>query len=327
MDRFDRIFELHKLLSTARRPVSRQRIEQELECSRATAKRIIEAMRLYLNAPIKYHRERNGYYYDPSEGEMYELPGVWFNASELRALLSVQQLLSDVQPGLLEQQLSPLKTRIEQLLKAQHAGGDNLTGRIRILQAASRPPGESFQPVADALAQRRRLQIDYYNRRQDQCSEREISPQRLVHYRDTWYLDAWCHLRQGLRTFALDAIKSTRPSAKAAKTLDDETLDDYYRSAYGIFSGGAEQTAVLRFTPERARWVSAEQWHPDQQSQWLEDGRYQLSLPYSQPHELIMDILKYGPDVEVIAPEVLRQQVAERLKQAAALYMTAESGH
>lgn len=68
MDRFDRIFDLHKLLSAARYPVPRQRIEQELECSRATAKRIIEAMRLYLNAPIKYDRELNGYFYDPNEG-------------------------------------------------------------------------------------------------------------------------------------------------------------------------------------------------------------------------------------------------------------------
>ncbi|MDF1529595.1 MAG: HTH domain-containing protein, partial [Sedimenticola sp.] len=105
MDRFDRIFDLHKLLSATRFPVSRQRIEQELECSRATAKRIIDAMRLYLNAPIKYDRELNGYYYDQREEAMYELPGVWFNSSELHALLSVQQLLEHVQPGLLEQQL------------------------------------------------------------------------------------------------------------------------------------------------------------------------------------------------------------------------------
>ena len=109
MDRFDRIFDLHKLLSAARHPVSRQRIEQELECSRATAKRIIEAMRLYLNAPIRYDRDRNGYYYDHGGEQMYELPGVWFNASELQALLSMQHLLTSVQPGLLERQLAPLR--------------------------------------------------------------------------------------------------------------------------------------------------------------------------------------------------------------------------
>jgi proteasome accessory factor C len=93
VDRFDRIFELNRILQGARRPVPRRRPQEELECSRATVKRIIEDMRLYLNAPIVYDRECNGYRYDQGEGEMYELPGLWFNASELHALLSVQHLL------------------------------------------------------------------------------------------------------------------------------------------------------------------------------------------------------------------------------------------
>jgi proteasome accessory factor C len=72
-------------------------------------------------------------------------------------------------------------------------------------------------------------------------------------------------------------------------------------------------TAVLRFTAERARWVANEEWHPEQRGEFLPDGRYQLSLPYADPRELIMDILKYGPDVEVVAPDSLRAAVAERL--------------
>ena len=320
MDRFDRIFELHKLLSSARQPVSRQRIEQELECSRATAKRIVENMRLYLNAPIHYDRERNGYYYDRNQGGMYELPGVWFNASELHALLSVQQLLSQVQPGLLERQLAPLRQRIDKLLKTRRSGGDELTGRIRILRATARPSGKSFQLVAGALAQRHRLQLDYYKRADNRVSSREVSPQRLIHYRDNWYLDAYCHLREGLRTFALDAIRTARVSPRPAREVATDDLDAYYSSAYGIFSGHADQTAVLRFSPQRARWVAAEQWHPQQRSRWLDDGRYELQVPYHHSPELIMDILKYGPEVEVIAPEGLRREIALRLRKASGLY-------
>ncbi|MES9966799.1 MAG: WYL domain-containing transcriptional regulator [Sedimenticola sp.] len=320
MDRFDRIFDLHKLLSASRLPVPRQRIEQELECSRATAKRIIEAMRLYLNAPIKYDRQRNGYFYDPEEGEMFELPGVWFNASELFALLSVQQLLSEVHPGLLERQLAPLKERIDQLLKAQHAGGSGVERKIRILRAASRPAGPYFQPIAGALAQQKRLLIDHYNRGRDETMQREVSPLRLVHYRDNWYLDAWCHLRDGLRTFSLDAISATSPTGKAAKSVSDKRLDDHYSSAYGIFSGSAEQTAVLRFTPKRARWVAAEQWHPGQQGRWLDDGSFELSIPYSQTPELVADILSHGPEVEVVSPDSLRDEITRHLRSTLERY-------
>ena len=320
MDRFDRIFALHQLLSSHRNPVSRQQIEQVLECSRATAKRIIDEMRLYLNAPIVYSREHNGYYYDRREGEMYELPGLWFNASELHALLSVQQLLANVQPGLLDSHLGPLQKRIGQLLKIQHTGADEIPKRIRLLQAAGRPAGPHFQSIAGAVARRRRLHLRYYNRGSDSSSERDVSPQGLTHYRDTWYLDAWCHLRKGLRTFALDAIESAEELEQASREIPREDLLKHQNSAYGIFSGSADATAVLRFTPERARWVAKERWHDSQVGERLEDGSYRLQVPYSNPAELIMDILKYGPDVIVEGPDELRQAVAERLRLATRKY-------
>ncbi len=320
MDRFDRIFELNRLLQSSRHPVSRRRIEQALDCSRATAKRVVEDMRLYLNAPIVYERSRNGYCYDQREGEMYELPGLWFNASELHALLSVQQLLSQVQPGLLDSHLGPLQKRIGRMLLLQHAGGDEIPQRIRLLQAAGRPAGPHFQSIAGAIAQRRRLYLVYNNRASDSGSEREISPQGLTHYRDTWYLDAWCHLREALRTFALDAIECATPLDRAAKEIPREQLQAHLNGAYGIFSGAPTDTAVLLFNPERARWVCKEHWHEQQQGRFLDDGRYELKIPYGNPAELIMDILKYGPDVEVIAPAGLRRQIAERLRLAAQVY-------
>jgi predicted DNA-binding transcriptional regulator YafY len=170
------------------------------------------------------------------------------------------------------------------------------------------------------LAARERLRLVYYNRASDVVSEREVSPQRLTHYRDNWYLDAWCHLRSGLRTFALDAIREAHALDVPAKELEASTLDEHYAGTYGIFSGQAQHQAVLRFSPQRARWVSMESWHPQQQSRWLEDGRYELSLPYSQPEELVMDLLRYGPDVEVIEPASLRDLVRRKLRATLDIY-------
>lgn len=320
VDRFDRIFELNRILQSARYPVSRKRLEQELECSRATAKRVIEDMRLYLNAPIVYDRERNGYSYARGEGEMYELPGLWFNASELHALLCVQQLLAAVQPGLLDKHLRPLQKRIDELLSLQHAGSDEITGRVRILQIGARPTGGHFQTLAGAVAKRQRLRLAYYTRGSASRSEREVSPQRLTYYRDNWYLDAWCHLREGLRTFALDAIEAASALESEALEVSQSQLDEHFAASYGIFAGRAERTAVLRFTPQRARWVARERWHPEQEGRLLDDGSYELRLPYGNPAELIMDILKYGPDVEVTSPRELRHAVASRLREAVARY-------
>ena len=319
MDRFDRIYQLHHLLANARLPVSRRRIQEELECGERTAKRIIQAMRDYLGAPIVYDREHNGYHYDASPGE-FELPGLWFNASELQALLLMQQLLHQVEPGLLDPQLEPVRQRIDRLLNQQHISGGGVQDRIRLLSSAARPPGRHFLKLAEALLAQQTLHIRYLARGHGEATERHISPQRLTRYRDNWYLEAWCHLRKALRLFAIERIEILGQGTTPFEEIPVSTLDHAFDDSYGIFTGQARHTALLAFTPERARWIEQEQWHPGQQTRWREDGRFELRLPYSKATELVLDILRYGPDVEVLAPAELRTEVAKRLHQAADIY-------
>ena len=318
MDRMQRIFKLHQILAARRYPVPRGQLEAELECSRASLTRIIAEMRDFFDAPIEFDKEAGGYRYSRAA---FELPGLWFTPSELLALSAAQQLLAEAQPGLLDGQLAPLKARIDKLLGQEHLGGGELARRLRILRMAARQPDTPiFQTVAGATAQRQRLRLEYHGRERDAVTERTVSPQRLVHYRDNWYLDAWCHERDALRNFALDRIRSAKALAQAARDIPDGQIDAHYRTTYGIFGGSATHRAVLRFTPERARWIADERWHPNQQDRWLEDGRFERSLPYADPRELILDILKYGPDVEVVEPPQLRKEIARRLKAAAAQY-------
>ena len=321
MDRFDRIYALHGLLRDARRPVALESLQDKLECSRATLTRTIEDMRDFLGAPITYDRARQGYHYAPTGEHPYELPGLWFNAAELHGLLAAQQLLKDIQPGLLDADINPLRKRIEDILAKQRLGSGELPRRVRILKMAVRAVSEhGFQIVTGALVQRQRLHFQYHDRGFNRTTTREVSPQRLVHYRDNWYLDAWCHLRDDLRTFSLDHIQTPRALEQTATDIEDSRLDEHFTRTYGIFAGPVRHTAVLRFTPERARWVADERWHPEQQGTWLPDGRYELRLPYGDPRELIMDILKHGPEVEVMEPELLRHEVMERLQRMMQVY-------
>jgi predicted DNA-binding transcriptional regulator YafY len=158
------------------------------------------------------------------------------------------------------------------------------------------------------------------NRNRNEETEREISPQRLVHYRDNWYVDAHCHPREDLRSFAVDAIREAALRDTRAKEVSESALDEHLGSGYGIFAGRKVEWATLRFTPEAARWVSAQAWHPKQRARIESDGTYVLEIPYAHERELVMEILKYGPDVEVLAPESLRERVAGDLGRAAGRY-------
>lgn len=193
--------------------------------------------------------------------------------------------------------------------------------RLRILQVGVRPlDAQHLHTVIVALKNRTQLQMLYHGRNRDQTTERIVSPQRLVCYRGNWYLDTWCHLRQDLRHFALDRLHPVAVLEQPAREIDDATLDAHFASAYGIFSGRPLATAVLRFSSAIAGWVADEVWHPQQTGRVLRDGSYELSLPYSDERELIMDLLRYGPDVEVMEPESLRHRVAQLAARTAAQY-------
>ncbi len=321
MDKFDRIFELNKILKQRRTPVSRATLQEKLGCSRATVGRIVEDMRHFLRAPIQYNREHNGYYYDQNDKDMYELPGLWLNSSELYALLLSQKLLTSVQPGLLDSALAPIRDRIAQILKHRHIGHPEIDKRLRILQIAARETRlENFQAIATALLDRKQLHILYHGRARDKTTERDISPQRLIYYRNNWYLDAWCHDQNGLRSFSLDRIHPVYISDNRAVEINEQTLQEHYADAYGIFAGKADKVARLRFSPHAAKWVADEHWHPDQAGIVLKSGQYELTLPYNNPTELIMDILKYGKDVEVLEPAELRCEIISRLEETLANY-------
>ncbi|MSQ92660.1 MAG: WYL domain-containing protein [Gammaproteobacteria bacterium] len=319
MDRTERFYKIRRRL-IEKGALTRREVEEELEISHATFKRDIEYMRDRLNVPIVWSREREAYVIDP-DADVAELPGIWFSPAEIYALLEIEHLLERLQPGLLGRQLDPLRTRLRALLERGDRGHHEIRRRIRVLALGSRGVNrEVFEALSVGLLSRRRIRIRHLKRGSGEFSERVVSPQRLVHYRYNWYLDAWCHVRKDLRVFAVDAIKSALVVEQPAREVADENLDRVLGAGYGIFSGAETQTAVLRFTPERARWVADEVWHSRQVGRIEADGSYVLELPYSQEPELVMDLLRYGAGVCVLAPETLRATVARELAAAARQY-------
>ncbi len=315
--RYEHVQALHRLFASRRFPVPRDEICDRLEISWPHAKRVIAFMRDALGAPI-VNRRRQGYFYDPNTA--FELPGVWFTPEELHALLTVERLAGALSGGMFTQEIGAIRNKARRLLGGQVPAPEELR-RIRVLAAGSRSRRMPHFPLAaTAVLERRRLRIAYHGRARGQASLREISPQRLVHYRNNWYLDAWCHAAEGLRSFAVERIARAEMLARACREVPDAELDRVLAHSFGIFGGEPEHVAVLRFSEFAARWVRDEEWFPDQEAVDLPDGGLELRIPYADPTELIMEICRHGPEVEVIAPESLRQRVAARLRAAAARY-------
>ncbi len=304
----------HRILSGRRTPIPFEDLRQRLECSSATLKRVLTQLQDEFGAPLIRARS-HGVFYARDGVAAFELPGFWLNAGELTALLVFENLLAGTAPGLLSEQLAPIRSKARALLGAQAALPD-WPQRLRLLGATRREAGAAFGTVASALVRRRRLSVRYHGRESNQITTRELSPQRLTHYRDRWYLDAWCHTREALRSFAVERLTAAQELPTPAREEPAAALDAVLAASYGIFSGAATETAELLFSAKAARWVADEQWHPAQQGAWLPDGRWQLCFPYHRDEELVMDLLRHGEDVEVLGPPTLRKAVAARLRAA-----------
>ena len=318
----ERVYQIDNLLHE-RRSITFQELLSRLEVSPATLKRDLAYMRDRLNAPIIFDKDLSGYRLDAQGvGAQYELPGLWFTSEEIYALLTMQHLLSNLDTGgLLGPHIKPLLSRLTVLLGTADDAVDQVQKRIKVESMGARQVHlELFQVVASALVRRKRLIIEYHSRGSDETSTRELSPQRLMHYRGNWYLDAWCHTKNAMRNFAVDAIKKAEITEQVADDIPETQLNEVLATGYGIFSGKDVEWATLHFTAERARWVADERWHSKQKGKFLKDGTYELKVPYSDHRELIMDILKHGQYVTVVAPESLRQIVAETLRASIANY-------
>ncbi len=327
MTQSTRLRDIIAILEARHHPVPVRDFLDALGVSPSSFKRDIAILRDQMQAPIVWKAgnlgDERGYVLEDkgwSSGKL-GLPRAWFTDTEIYALLMIDELASHIGPGLLTEHLQPLITRITMALSAANDAPQDIRSRVRILASASRrTTTPHFETVARACVKRQRLSIVYFTRSRNERSEREVSPQRMVHYKENWYLIAWCHKADGLRMFALDAIEDARQIDKAARSVVQTQIDEMIGRDFGIYSGEKRLWAKLLFSPAQARWVEAEVWHPEQKSSRVDNGSYVLEVPYGNPKELILEILRFGPDVKVIEPDSLRDEVRKRLQSAVDQY-------
>jgi len=326
MDRTERFYKI-ELLLRSRGCVSFEALLDELAVSPATLKRDLQYLRDRLSAPIVYDRFDNGYRFEQPTGaqaQRHELPGLWFSEKEITALLTMHQLMSGLDDdGVLSRHLQPMMDKLQGMLGADESEARELMRRVKVISTARRrTPSRHFELLGSALVQRKRVWLRYFKRSDRSTSEREVSPQRLVNYRNTWYLDAWCHASEGLRRFSLDAIQEAQPLDSKARHVAVKDLETELDAGYGIYGGGGAKVkwATLLFQADAAQWVAVEEWHAQQKGRWLADGRYELQVPYIDPTELSMDVLRHGDSVEVRGDKSLVTLIAQRLQRAAGLY-------
>lgn len=313
MNKAEKIYKLDRLLRI-RKVTPRKIAQEELDCSKSTFLRVKSYMVDFLGAPIEYDNNLNGYYYDDEDGS-FDLPGFWLSPDEIYALFVCHQVIEKTEEVGISSMIKPLNSKIESILKSLGHSPENIKSKIKVMPLFSRVlRGDEFAKICASLVLNEIIEIQYFTRSSNKHSVRKLHPQRLIHYKDNWYLAALCEKNNDLRIFAVDKI-TVLNTKKGAKQLLSEEVDSSIEDGFGVFTGKAEHTAVLRcFDPGR-RWIEDEIWHKDQKM--YDDGDDLIvEVPFSNPTELVMEILRHGQSVVVESPDFLRKIVVDKIENS-----------
>ena len=298
------------------------KLATQFEVAKKTALQNIAYFRDRMQAPLEYDSSRKGFYYpDPS----FLLPFSRISEAELLALVISRKLISEASAGSLAEELGSVSKRLGTLL------AESLPGRARPEDAFSfrwkgiNPTDPlTFKIVTSALLQGKKLTFCYYAPTTSSCTMRTVEPHHMVNYMGNWHLVAFCHLRSEWRNFVLGRMTLCQMAAGVFQLRPQAEWQPFLQDTFGIFQNKESFDVVLRFTPERSRWVKGEIWHERQSEEVQGDGSLVRTIPASHEAEILMEILKHGSQVEVLEPDWLREKVVAEIKAAAKKYSGVE---
>ncbi len=276
-------------------------VVNEFEVSERQVKRDIEYMRDRFEAPIEWNSRNRAYIYAKTFEQLK-----FADQHLILSYLTMQSMLKNANyfPAVSDELLQNLKAQIPK---------EYLEICDKILYQV--PTAESLEPqfftgICSSLREKVCLELTYVNTKNEE-SVRKIEPCNLINYGGNWYVVAFDHKRNELRTFNVARIKKL--SSTKIKFLDhgpdfNNKLKAYLDSGFGIFLGEKTLTVKIEFSKKAVQIVRTQLWHPKQSMrEWQKDGSafLELSFPAANLTEVLSNVLKFGSNARPLEPPEL----------------------
>jgi predicted DNA-binding transcriptional regulator YafY len=258
--------------------------------------------------PVVFDKEQEGYTF--MEGYSLKRPGL--SMEEALALGISRKMMAGMGSGWedsmkrIEEKLSIKKTELPRHIVLS---GGGLSPEV----------ATHIGFIHQAIMNFRKLKMTYRPLSSDQKTKRKVDPYYLFFEEDFWYFRGYCHLREGIRTFALDRIMALR-------VLEEHFIprniapEEELSGAFGTVVDGEPVEIVLRFDAECRPYLQRKKWHESQRQRDLKDGRLELRFRVNGLEGITPWIYRWLPQVEVVSPKKLREGVKEELEKALKKY-------
>ncbi len=299
----ERMLRIHQALLSGKYP-NASTLAREIEVATKTIHRDIEFMRDRLGLPVEYDGARFGYHYTE---EVSAFPNIQITEGELLALIVAEKALQQYRGTSFEKPLLSAIRKMEQSLPDTISL--NLAGVEQTISFRTRAEPilnlEIFDALAKAAAQRKQIELIYRKPGQPQPEKRLVDPYHLANINGEWYLFAYDHARQDIRTFVPARVKSVKPTGKSFEPPQKFSLEKRLHGSFGVHSAEGEYQVVLRFNARAADYVREKIWHESQQLRELKGGGVELSMKLSSLAEIERWVLSWGGDATVLKPREL----------------------
>jgi predicted DNA-binding transcriptional regulator YafY len=173
--------------------------------------------------------------------------------------------------------------------------------------------------LLDSIAEEHRVKMKYYSVHSQKKKEYTLDPYRLMYFRGGLYLFAYVAEYKQIRTFAIERIESCEKLHETFEKPSDFSVETYLESSFGLVKEDPFDVEII-FGADVSEYVRSRVWHPSQQCREIDNGRIRMKLHVGGEFELVSWVLSFGPSAQVIAPQRLRDRVAEELTKALESY-------
>lgn len=289
-------------------------LARELEVSTKSIHRDIEFMRDRLELPLEYDAARLGYHYTE---EVSAFPTVQITEGELFALLVAEKALQQYRGTNFEKPLLSAIRKMEQSLPDTISL--NLSEIEQTISFRTRAEPilnlEIFEALAKATAHRRQIELAYRKPGRPESESRLVDPYHLANINGEWYLFAFDHLRNDIRTFVPARIQSVKQTGRTFERRHKFSLDQRLRDSFGVHSGHGQFDVIVRFAPRVADYVREKKWHESQELRELKGGTVELRMRLSGLEEVERWVLGWGGDAKVVGPPELAASIKAAAKK------------
>jgi predicted DNA-binding transcriptional regulator YafY len=325
-DQLARQWRLIQRLARSRAGVGLEDLAGDLECTRRTVYRDLDAL-MYAGFPVVSERRDGLVRYRFLES--FGLGDVPFTTDEVLALAFGEDLLRPLEGTVFHDSVRSALEKIRAALGPEvSAFLERLGESFRVLPGPHKRYAlvrEVIGVLSEAVLGRQSVRMRYRTGRTGRVSTRRLDPYRVWYRSGGLYVIGHDHQSGEVRTFAVERIREAALTGERFSVPASFDFDAYVASSFGVVAEPAERVRI-RFDPRFALYVEERVWHPSQKLERLPGGGVELTLEVGGLEEVLSWVLSFGAGAEVLEPPKLRGRVEAALARALARYEGARSG-